>query len=156
MKERIFDLNICNVYFPTAHVTLSHSPTRLPCMSNDPGLLSEQGWKRARVDPHVNCFISREDLTLDEYARRNVHLQLRRQWKETVGEPSGLRARYDRGSPPDFILLCGPRFSAPPSPSPTPPMRSMFAARLEPFVSTKGERQRYRNQVWRRFAFPSC
>jgi len=54
------------------------------------------GWKHARVDPHVNCFIPRR--LHCARIREGTLLQSPSGWGEVeTGEPSSLRARYDRG-----------------------------------------------------------
>lgn len=138
MKEKTFHPDICNAsYFPTAYAySLSFA------QSDKTSMRVERSWmlalgarvEHARVDPHVNCFISRR-LDARRIREKERALTTPTTVERNAGEPSGLRARYDRGSPPDFILLCGPILC---SPSRSPGERSMFAVRLEPFVSTKG------------------
>jgi len=60
-------------------------------------LAMARGWKHARVDPHVNCFIPRR--LHFAWIREGTLLQSPSGRGEVeTGEPSGLRARYDRGS----------------------------------------------------------
>lgn len=102
----------------------------------------EREWSaraRARVDPHVNCFIPRR---LDA---RRIHEEERALTTPTtvernVGEPSGLRARYDRGSRQTLYYFASRDTLFIPSSSPC----DQCAVRLKPFLPK--EQQSYRTE----------
>lgn len=94
--------------------------------------------EHAHVDPHVNCFIPRRLSTLDEYEKERSY-KFETRGAIGTGEPSGLRARYDRG----FQTLYYFYATRGGKPDDSPP--AINAPVQKPFVSN--ERKHLTNQV---------
>lgn len=153
-EENFPDPDICNApYFPTVQATLSHSPTRPPCVSNDPGCLlpRSEGGTRAR---RPSCKLLHTKKT-----RRSTN---KREGTRTYNSDD---SEKKRGRAFWFTSAIWPRFSARlyitlraatlcfSSP---PPERSMRRSSGTVRFYQRNGNITVPNRARRRFAFPSC